>query len=161
MRNHQPTRNDPRRQAFTQRPSTGRPNTSLECHPSPAQDLATGRGCKHVAALPEVDALISTSIAGRCRRAPRRRRQWPADEPAASSVKRSGRAPASHFVLWGERRFDGSKRRLTLLAVAAGTARPANHPLHRHLRKLAAALRRNFLAAAGLQELAYRFSRYA
>jgi hypothetical protein len=44
--NHQPTRNDPRRHAFTQRPSTGRPNTSLECHPSPAQDLATGRGCK-------------------------------------------------------------------------------------------------------------------
>src|SRR5262245_61696097 len=44
--NHQPTRTDPRGHAFTQCPSTGRPNTSLECHPSPAQDLATGRGCK-------------------------------------------------------------------------------------------------------------------
>ena len=28
-------------------------------------------------------------------------------------------------------------------------ARPANHPLHRHLRKLAAALRRNLLSCSG------------
>ena len=62
--NHQPTRNDPRPHAFTQRPSTGRPNTSLECHPSPAQDLATGRGCKCIAALSGVDALIATSPDG-------------------------------------------------------------------------------------------------
>src|SRR5262245_7097459 len=57
--NHQPTRNDPRHPAFSQRPSTGRHNTSLEGHPSPAQDLATWRGCKRIAALSEVDALIA------------------------------------------------------------------------------------------------------